>query len=76
VGDVRHFPKLLPDRKRAFHRGGRAARPRGSRTRGNAESGFIRSVDDAVHRFYGTVVVHLDRPAARRVPTAGRAAVG
>lgn len=36
-------------------------------TRGNAESGFIRSVDDAVHRFYTTVVVHLDRPAPRRV---------
>ncbi|KUM81125.1 stress response protein TerZ [Streptomyces curacoi] len=35
-------------------------------TRGNAESGFIRSVDDAVHRFYTTVVVHLDRPAPRR----------
>ncbi|MCL6734624.1 TerD family protein [Streptomyces neyagawaensis] len=45
-------------------------------TRGNAESGFIRSVDDAVHRFYGTVVVHLDRPAARRAPTAERVAVG
>ncbi|WP_346179871.1 TerD family protein [Streptomyces osmaniensis] len=35
-------------------------------TRGNAESGFIRSVDDAVHRFYTSVVVHLDRPAPRR----------
>lgn len=35
-------------------------------TRGNTESGFIRSVDDAVHRFYTTVVVHLDRPAPRR----------
>ncbi|WP_243088604.1 TerD family protein [Streptomyces sp. 891-h] len=34
--------------------------------RGNTESGFIRSVDDAVHRFYTTVVVHLDRPAGRR----------
>ncbi|MDT0573606.1 TerD family protein [Streptomyces sp. DSM 3412] len=39
-------------------------------TRGNAESGFIRSVDDAVHRFYASVVVHLDRPAPRRAPTA------
>ncbi|MFY4717599.1 TerD family protein [Streptomyces sp. LaBMicrA B280] len=29
-------------------------------TRGNAESGFIRSVNDAVHRFYTTVAVHLD----------------
>lgn len=37
-------------------------------TRGNAESGFIRSVDDAVHRFYTTVVAHLDRPAPRRSP--------
>lgn len=34
--------------------------------RGNAESGFIRSVDDAVHRFHTTVVVHLDQPAPRR----------
>ncbi|TFE47528.1 TerD family protein [Streptomyces sp. ICN441] len=36
-------------------------------SRGNAESGFIRSVDDAVHRFYTAVVVHLDRPAPRQV---------
>ncbi|MFD7711080.1 TerD family protein [Streptomyces sp. NPDC059786] len=36
--------------------------------RGNAESGFIRSVDDAVQRFYTTVVVHLDSPAPRRGP--------
>ncbi|MET7294736.1 TerD family protein [Streptomyces griseoloalbus] len=35
-------------------------------SRGNAESGFIRSVDDAVHRFYATVVVHLDHPASRK----------
>ncbi|MEX3099831.1 MULTISPECIES: TerD family protein [unclassified Streptomyces] len=34
-------------------------------SRGNAESGFIRSVDDAVNRFHTNVVVHLD--------TAGRA---
>ncbi|MFE1771607.1 TerD family protein [Streptomyces sp. NPDC059008] len=34
--------------------------------RGNAESGFIRSVDDAVQRFYTGVVVHLDRPTPRR----------
>ncbi|AIR99573.1 TerD family protein [Streptomyces glaucescens] len=38
-------------------------------SRGNAESGFIRSVDDAVHRFYATVVTHLDRPASRRSPS-------
>ncbi|GGW10767.1 stress response protein, TerZ- and CABP1 [Streptomyces libani subsp. rufus] len=35
--------------------------------RGNAETGFIRSVDDAVQRFYGSVVVPFDR-AARRSP--------
>ncbi|WP_409234909.1 TerD family protein [Streptomyces sp. PA5.6] len=35
-------------------------------SRGNAESGFIRSVDDAVHHFYATVAVHLDRPTPRR----------
>ncbi|AIA05922.1 hypothetical protein DC74_5462 [Streptomyces noursei] len=35
-------------------------------SRGNAESGFIRSVDDAVHRFYGAVVVHVDRATPRR----------
>ncbi|MFE3854502.1 TerD family protein [Streptomyces griseorubiginosus] len=35
-------------------------------SRGNAESSFIRSVDDAVHRFYTSVMVHLDAPAARR----------
>ncbi|WAP58318.1 TerD family protein [Streptomyces sp. S465] len=35
-------------------------------SRGNAESGFIRSVDDAVHRFYSTVVIHLDRAIPRR----------
>ncbi|MDO0915228.1 TerD family protein [Streptomyces sp. DT2A-34] len=35
-------------------------------TRGNTESGFIRSVDEAVYRFYTTVVVHLDPPAPRR----------
>ncbi|MEV5434615.1 TerD family protein [Streptomyces sp. NPDC052682] len=37
--------------------------------RGSAETGFIRSVDDAVHRFHTTVVVHLDRPAPRRAAT-------
>ncbi|WP_037884714.1 TerD family protein [Streptomyces sp. NRRL S-646] len=34
--------------------------------RGNAETGFIRSVDDAVQRFYTTVVVHLDAATPRR----------
>ncbi|MEU9577760.1 TerD family protein [Streptomyces chilikensis] len=35
--------------------------------RGNAESGFIRSVDEAVDRFHQHVITHLDaRPAARR----------
>lgn len=45
-------------------------------SRGNAESGFIRSVDDAVHRFYATVVAHLDRPAPRRTQSAERSATG
>ncbi|MBM7089333.1 TerD family protein [Streptomyces sp. S12] len=45
-------------------------------SRGNAETGFIRSVDDAVHRFYATVVAHMDRPAARRASSAQRAAAG
>ncbi|MFC7017422.1 TerD family protein [Streptomyces viridiviolaceus] len=44
--------------------------------RGNAETGFIRSVDDAVHRFYTTVVVHLDTPTTRRTPPKERAAAG
>ncbi|MDX3225512.1 TerD family protein [Streptomyces sp. ME19-01-6] len=38
-------------------------------SRGNAESGFIRSVDDAVHRFYTAVVVHLDGATPRRAPS-------
>ncbi|MET9121655.1 TerD family protein [Streptomyces sp. NPDC004528] len=43
-------------------------------SRGNAESGFIRSVDDAVNRFYTGVVVHLDgvpRAPSRAETTAG-----
>ncbi|WP_181791581.1 hypothetical protein, partial [Streptomyces phytophilus] len=35
-------------------------------TRGNGESGFIRSVDDGVDRFYGTVVAGLERRSSRR----------
>lgn len=37
-------------------------------TRGSAESGFIRSVDEAVDRFHGSVVVALERriPAPRK----------
>ncbi|WP_344329407.1 TerD family protein [Streptomyces macrosporus] len=35
-------------------------------TRGNAETGFIRSVDDAVHRFHAGVVAHLERRPSRR----------
>ncbi|MEV8306126.1 TerD family protein [Streptomyces flavidovirens] len=35
-------------------------------TRGYAESGFIRSVDDAVDRFYSSVIVHLESRAGRR----------
>ncbi len=38
-------------------------------SRGNAESGFIRSVDDAVNRFYTTVAVHLDGAPPRRAPS-------
>ncbi|MFI1851329.1 TerD family protein [Streptomyces sp. NPDC020480] len=38
-------------------------------SRGNAESGFIRSVDDAVHRFYTAVVVHLEGATPRRAPS-------
>ncbi|WP_250404404.1 TerD family protein [Streptomyces cellostaticus] len=44
--------------------------------RGNAESGFIRSVDDAVHRFHAGVVVHLDGSAPRQAPAKERAATG
>ncbi|WP_406211392.1 TerD family protein [Kitasatospora sp. NBC_01560] len=35
-------------------------------TRGNAESGFIRSVDAAVERFHSGVIAHLDQRAGRR----------
>ncbi|WP_405987544.1 TerD family protein [Streptomyces sp. NBC_00872] len=35
-------------------------------TRGNTDSGFIRSVDDAVDRFYTGVVAHLERRPAKR----------
>lgn len=45
-------------------------------TRGNAESGFIRSVDTAVHRFYTTVVVHLDRATPRRPSTKEKTPTG
>ncbi|WP_329413561.1 TerD family protein [Streptomyces sp. NBC_00704] len=41
-------------------------------SRGNAESGFIRSVDDAVHRFHSTVVVPLDRLTPRQTPAEDR----
>lgn len=44
--------------------------------RGSAESGFIRSVDDAVHRFHTSVVAHLDAPASGRTATKERATVG
>lgn len=39
-------------------------------SRGNTESGFIRSVETLVHRFYDTVVVHLDRSVTRRTASA------
>ncbi|MFH8404331.1 TerD family protein [Streptomyces sp. NPDC018019] len=50
-------------------------------TRGNAESGFIRSVDEAVDRFYASVVAPLtqsggpERRPARRAAAAEAAAV-
>ncbi|MFI1221589.1 MULTISPECIES: TerD family protein [unclassified Streptomyces] len=34
--------------------------------RGNAETGFIRSVDEAVDRFHAQVVAHLEPPVSRR----------
>ncbi|MGW3118628.1 TerD family protein [Streptomyces sp. NPDC001107] len=40
--------------------------------RGSAETGFIRSVDDAVQRFYMTVVVHLDAATPRRASSKER----
>ncbi|MFF8398533.1 TerD family protein [Streptomyces sp. NPDC016172] len=43
--------------------------------RGSAESGFIRSVDDAVHRFHTSVVAHLDAPASGRAAAKERATV-
>ncbi|MFJ4814033.1 TerD family protein [Streptomyces sp. NPDC088801] len=43
--------------------------------RGSAESGFIRSVDDAVHRFHTSVMVHLDVPSSGRTAVRERAAV-
>jgi stress response protein SCP2 len=43
--------------------------------RGSAESGFIRSVDDAVHRFHTSVVAHLDAPTPGRAVAKERAAV-
>ncbi|MGW0292990.1 TerD family protein [Streptomyces tuirus] len=43
--------------------------------RGSAESGFIRSVDDAVHRFHTSVVAHLDAPASGRTAARERAVV-
>ncbi|MFF7812467.1 TerD family protein [Streptomyces sp. NPDC007945] len=44
-------------------------------TRGAAESGFIRSVDDAVDRFYGSVVAHLG-PFEQRRPSRAKATAG
>ncbi|MBE8471300.1 TerD family protein [Streptomyces justiciae] len=45
--------------------------------RGNAESGFIRSVNDAVTRFHGTVVAHLEGgQQTRRAASAERSVSG
>ncbi|MBB4715446.1 stress response protein SCP2 [Streptomyces luteogriseus] len=43
--------------------------------RGSAESGFIRSVDDAVDRFHSSVMAHLDAPATGRTAGKERATV-
>ncbi|MFH9723303.1 TerD family protein [Streptomyces sp. NPDC017254] len=37
-------------------------------SRGSTESGFIRSIDEAVDRFYGSVVTHLGQFEQRRTP--------
>ncbi|MFE2012397.1 TerD family protein [Streptomyces sp. NPDC059491] len=39
-------------------------------SRGSTESGFIRSIDDAVDRFYGSVVAHVSQFEQRRAPRA------
>ncbi len=38
---------------------------------GNAEPGFVRSVDDAVHRFYAAVVAHLEESSSQRYGPTG-----
>lgn len=43
-------------------------------SRGATESGFIRSIDEAVDRFYGSVVTHLGQFEQRRAPRARAAA--
>jgi hypothetical protein len=45
-------------------------------TRGNAETSFIRSVDNAVDRFHAGVVAQLDPVPARRVQAAEPVATG
>jgi hypothetical protein len=45
-------------------------------TRGNAESGFIRSVDDAVDRFQAQVIAHLEARAVRRRRASAETAAG
>ncbi|MFJ6082436.1 TerD family protein [Streptomyces sp. NPDC092369] len=44
--------------------------------RGNAETGFIRSVNDAVNRFYTTVVVQVEGTAPRRTGAKERSGTG
>ncbi|MGP3776636.1 TerD family protein [Streptomyces sp. SDT5-1] len=44
--------------------------------RGNTESGFIRSVDEAVHKFHSSVVTHLDRVQSKRRTTPKSATEG
>ncbi|WP_435974938.1 TerD family protein [Streptomyces sp. Qhu_M48] len=45
-------------------------------SRGSTESGFIRSIDEAVDRFYGSVVTHLGQFEQRRAPRAPSVADG
>ncbi|MFI6336006.1 TerD family protein [Streptomyces sp. NPDC050535] len=45
-------------------------------TRGNAETGFIRSVDESVDRFHTNVVVHLHRRAPRAPQAVEAASAG
>ncbi len=45
-------------------------------SRGSTESGFIRSIDEAVDRFYGSVVAQVSQFEQRRTPVRGRPTTG